>query len=148
VHQARRAREASQTGGFRSGANVPEEARDPSGRIVFVDIYSPTIYTCPMSTRALEVRSLILRSLAASNRDASGLIADVGAISGGRVRLRAGTLFAALWRLQADRMVAVVREEVVDRRVRRYYTLTIAGHQRVTQHGKTHTNHTITGGLR
>ena len=94
------------------------------------------------------LRCLILSSLAAGDRTASGLITDVGAISGGRVRLRAGTLFATLWRLQTDRLITVDREEIVDRRVLRYYTLTLAGHQRVTQHGKTHTNHRIRGGLR
>lgn len=53
-------------------------------------------------------------------------------ISAGRVRLRAGTLFPALDRLRADRLIAVDREEIVDRRLRRYYRLTPAGRERLS----------------
>jgi Transcriptional regulator PadR-like family len=44
-------------------------------------------------------------------------------ISGGRVRLRAGTLYTAPDRLRADGLVGVDREEVVEGRLRRYYRL-------------------------
>jgi Transcriptional regulator PadR-like family len=40
------------------------------------------------------------------------------------VTLRAGTLYGALERLDADGLIGVDREEVVDRRLRRYYRLT------------------------
>jgi DNA-binding PadR family transcriptional regulator len=40
------------------------------------------------------------------------------------VRLRAGTLYAALDRLADEKLVEVDREEVVDARLRRYYRLT------------------------
>lgn len=49
------------------------------------------------------------------------------AIWGGRVVLKAGTLYAALDRLRTDGLIAVEREEVVDSRLRRYYRLTPAG---------------------
>ncbi|MFI7110127.1 PadR family transcriptional regulator [Nonomuraea sp. NPDC050227] len=50
--------------------------------------------------------------------------------SGERVRLRAGTLYAALDRLHAEGLVAADREEVVDGRARRYYRLTSDGELR------------------
>ncbi|NNJ59856.1 MAG: helix-turn-helix transcriptional regulator [Dactylosporangium sp.] len=48
-------------------------------------------------------------------------------LSGGRVRLAAGTLYAALERLTADAMVRVADEETVNGRARRYYILTETG---------------------
>jgi DNA-binding PadR family transcriptional regulator len=51
------------------------------------------------------------------------------AISGERVRPRAGTLYAALDRLEG--LVETEREEVVDGRARRYYRLTPSGEERL-----------------
>lgn len=48
-------------------------------------------------------------------------------LSGGRVRMAAGTLYAALDRLSAEGFLRVVDEEVVNGRARRYYGLTDAG---------------------
>ncbi|HEY3765611.1 MAG TPA: PadR family transcriptional regulator [Gaiellales bacterium] len=48
-------------------------------------------------------------------------------VSDGRVRLTAGTLYAALERLLDSGLVAVDGEEVVRGRARRYYRLTPAG---------------------
>ena len=48
-------------------------------------------------------------------------------VSDGRVRLTAGTLYAALERLLDAGLVAVEGEEVVRGRARRYYRLTAAG---------------------
>ena len=48
-------------------------------------------------------------------------------VSGGRVRLTAGTLYAALERLLDMGLVAVDGEEAVSGRARRYYRLTPAG---------------------
>ncbi len=70
---------------------------------------------------------LILTALADRPLHGYGIITDVQRISDGRVRLRAGTLYAALDRLQADGLVAADREEVVDGRLRRYYRLTEDG---------------------
>jgi DNA-binding PadR family transcriptional regulator len=69
-------------------------------------------------------------SLAAGSQHGYGIIADVTEISGGRVRLRAGTLYTALDRLRADALIEVDREEIVGNRLRRYYRLTPEG-QRV-----------------
>jgi DNA-binding PadR family transcriptional regulator len=81
-----------------------------------------------MSQRAMqEATFLILTALAAGSQHGYGIITDVGGISGGRVRLRAGTLYSALDRLHTADLVAVDREEVVDGRLRRYYRLTPTG---------------------
>jgi DNA-binding PadR family transcriptional regulator len=78
-----------------------------------------------------EATFLILTALAASSQHGYGIITDVTEISGGRVRLRAGTLYTALDRLKADGLITVDREEVVDNRLRRYYQLTREGRQRL-----------------
>jgi DNA-binding PadR family transcriptional regulator len=81
-----------------------------------------------MTSRAMqEATFLILTALAAGSQHGYGIITDVQAISGGRVLLKAGTLYAALERLRADKLVEVDREEIVDSRLRRYYRLTAAG---------------------
>src|SRR5260370_11466190 len=81
-----------------------------------------------MSQRAMqEATFLILTALAAGSQHGYGIITDVKAISGGRVRLRAGTLYSALDRFRAEDLVRVDREEIVDGRLRRYYRLTPKG---------------------
>lgn len=75
--------------------------------------------------------SLILTALADGSQHGCGIIAEVWEISGGRVRLRAGTLYAALDRLRADGLIGIDREEVVAGRPRRYYQLTPAGTRRL-----------------
>jgi DNA-binding PadR family transcriptional regulator len=74
---------------------------------------------------------LILTALAAGPQHGYGIMTDVGQISGGRVRLRAGTLYAALDRLTGESLVEEDREEVVEGRLRRYYRLTPAGGRRL-----------------
>jgi hypothetical protein len=77
-----------------------------------------------MPTRALqEATLLVLAALSRGSRHGYGIITDVHEISGGRVRLRAGTLYTALDRLRADGLVGVDREEIVASRPRRYYRL-------------------------
>ena len=80
-----------------------------------------------------EATFLILTALAAGSQHGYGIITDVSGISGGRVRLRAGTLYTALDRLRADGLIEVEREEVVDSRLRRYYRLTPAGSERLAE---------------
>ena len=81
-----------------------------------------------MANRSMqEATFLILTALASGAQHGYGIIADVTGISGGRVRLRAGTLYSALDRLRVDGWVAVDREEIVDSRLRRYYRLTPEG---------------------
>ncbi len=70
---------------------------------------------------------LILTALAAGMQHGYGIMTDVARISGGRVRLRAGTLYAALDRLRAGELVEVDHEEIVDGRLRRYYKLSSEG---------------------
>ncbi len=83
-----------------------------------------------MSKQALqEPTFLILTSLAAGTQHGYGIMTDVARISDGRVKLRAGTLYAALDRLSGEGAVGLDREEIVDGRLRRYYRLTPAGTQ-------------------
>jgi DNA-binding PadR family transcriptional regulator len=70
---------------------------------------------------------LILTALAAGPQHGYGIMTDVARISGDRVKLRAGTLYAALDRLRAEGIIDVDREEIVDSRLRRYYKLTQDG---------------------
>jgi DNA-binding PadR family transcriptional regulator len=74
-----------------------------------------------------EATFMILTALAAGSQHGYGIITDVQAISAGRVQLKTGTLYAALDRLRADKLIEVDREEIVDSRLRRYYRLTPAG---------------------
>ena len=67
---------------------------------------------------------MILTALANGSQHGYGIVTDVQRISGGRVRLRPGTLYTALDRLRADELIGVDREEIVDGRLRRYYRLT------------------------
>ena len=77
-----------------------------------------------MTTRALqEATLLVLTALSRGSRPGAGIITDVREISGGRVKLRAGTLYTALDQLRADGLIEVEREEVVASRLRRYYRL-------------------------
>jgi DNA-binding PadR family transcriptional regulator len=83
-----------------------------------------------MSKQALhEPTFLILTSLAAGAQHGYGIMTDVARISEGRVKLRAGTLYAALDRLSKEGVVNVDHEEIVGGRLRRYYRLTPAGTQ-------------------
>ena len=79
-----------------------------------------------------ETTFLILTALAAGSRHGYGIITDVREISAGRVQLKAGTLYAALERLCADKLIEVDWEEIVDSRLRRYYRLTPAGTESLT----------------
>ena len=80
-----------------------------------------------MPTRAhQEATLLVLAALAHRSQHGHGIIADVKQISGGRVTLRAGTLYTALDRLRAAGLVAVDREETVANRPLRFYRLSPA----------------------
>jgi DNA-binding PadR family transcriptional regulator len=74
-----------------------------------------------------EATFLILTALAASSQHGYGIVTDIRELSGGRVQLRAGTLYTALERLRTEELIAVDREEIVDTRLRRYYRLTPNG---------------------
>jgi DNA-binding PadR family transcriptional regulator len=69
----------------------------------------------------------ILTALAAGPLHGYGVIQAVRELSGGRLVLRPGTLYAALDRLTEDGLLVVDREEAVDGRLRRYYRMTSDG---------------------
>jgi PadR family transcriptional regulator PadR len=69
----------------------------------------------------------ILTALTAAPRHGYGVIQEADRLSGGRVRLQAGTLYAALDRLVAEGLVEPDREETIGGRIRRYYRLTDDG---------------------
>ncbi|NBE82744.1 PadR family transcriptional regulator [Micromonospora rubida] len=70
---------------------------------------------------------LTLAVLAGPPLHGYGVMRQVAVLSEGRVKLSAGTLYAALDRLTAEGLIAIDREEAVDGRVRRYYRLTEQG---------------------
>jgi PadR family transcriptional regulator PadR len=69
----------------------------------------------------------ILTALVRTPLHGYGIMQSVEELSEGRVRLKAGTLYAALDRLTADGLIKVDREEAVGGRLRRYYVLSADG---------------------
>jgi PadR family transcriptional regulator PadR len=69
----------------------------------------------------------VLAALIDERRHGYAIIKKVEELSGSRVRLATGTLYAALERLSAEGYVAADGEEIVGGRARRYYTLTERG---------------------
>ncbi len=91
-----------------------------------------------------EATFMILTALAAGSQHGYGIITDVQEISGGRVQLRAGTLYTALDRLRGDGLIEVDREEIVENRLRRYYRITPAGGKRLAaEAARLHANATV-----
>lgn len=86
-------------------------------------LYRSSVYWSSMR----EPTFLILTALAGPPLHGYGVMRQVAELSGGRVKLSAGTLYAALDRLTAEGLVVVDGEEAVDGRVRRYYRLTANG---------------------
>jgi PadR family transcriptional regulator, regulatory protein PadR len=80
-----------------------------------------------------EASFLILTALAGGSQHGYGIVTDVEQISEGRVQLKAGTLYAALDRLSADKLIEPDREEIVDNRLRRYYRLSSDGAERLAE---------------
>ena len=81
-----------------------------------------------MTPRPLtEPAFFVLAALADAPRHGYGLIGEVQELSGGRVRLRVGTLYGVLDRLVAEGAIQPDHEEVHAGRVRRYYRLTDTG---------------------
>ena len=95
-------------------------------------ILTLAVYNVRMNDRPLRKPTfLILTALAESPQHGYGIMTDVERISGGRVKLRPGTLYAALDRVVAEGLVEADREGVVDGRLRRYYRLTPRGGERL-----------------
>jgi DNA-binding PadR family transcriptional regulator len=69
----------------------------------------------------------ILAALLDQPRHGYAIIKQARELSGGRVTIAAGTLYAALDRLNAAGLIRTEREETVGGRARRYYALTDEG---------------------
>jgi DNA-binding PadR family transcriptional regulator len=87
-----------------------------------------------MTTRAIyEATCLIMAALAGESQHGCEIVTRVREMSGGRVQLRAGTLFTVLDKLRADDLVRIDRDEVVGGRPRRYYRLSSASSRRAVE---------------
>lgn len=86
-------------------------------------MYIKMIYTYEMREPTFH----ILTALADRPRYGYDIIQEVSTLSNGRVRLQAGTLYAALDRLGDEGLIHADREEVVKGRLRRYYRLSDSG---------------------
>lgn len=69
----------------------------------------------------------ILTALAGGRRHGYAIIKEAEELSGGRVRLKVSSLYAALDRLESEALVERAGDEAVDGRLRRYFRLTDAG---------------------
>jgi DNA-binding PadR family transcriptional regulator len=76
---------------------------------------------------------LILTALAAQPLHGYGIVQSVVELSDGEVKLRPGTLYGALDRLDQQGLIAIDREEPVDGRLRRYYRLSDSGVAALTE---------------
>ena len=74
---------------------------------------------------------LILTALAGPPQHGYAVMEEVATMTNGRVRLRPGTLYAAIDRLDSEGLIEVDHEEVVQSRLRRYYRLTETGRRRL-----------------
>ena len=116
----------------RSGTWRDASSRCPAALALCLVILILAVYNVSVNDRPLrEPTFLILTALAAGPQHGYGIMTDVEHISGGRVKLRPGTLYAALDRVAAEGLVEADREEVVDGRLRRYYRLTPGGGRRL-----------------
>lgn len=70
---------------------------------------------------------MVLAALADGRKHGYSLIAEAEKLSHGRIQLKVGTLYAALDRLQKEGLVCTAGEEVVDGRLRRYFSLSEDG---------------------
>lgn len=89
---------------------------------------------------------LVLTALVDEPRHGYGIVREVEDLSGGRVRLKVGTLYGVLDRLAGEELVELDREEVQQGRLRRYYRLTESGARaldaeatRLAEHARTAT---------
>ncbi|MFD5463898.1 PadR family transcriptional regulator [Kitasatospora sp. NPDC127059] len=74
---------------------------------------------------------MVLTALADAPRHGYAIAQEIKAMTDGRVALRTGALYGALDRLLADGLIEVDREEVVDGRARRIFTLSPTGRERL-----------------
>lgn len=79
-----------------------------------------------------EAAFFVLTALVGEPRHGYGIVGEVSTLSGGRVRLKIGTLYGVLDRLVGEGLVEPDRDEVQQGRLRRYYRLTESGHRCLT----------------
>jgi len=77
-----------------------------------------------MNQRMREPTYFLLTALQDEPLHGYAIISRAAELSGGRVRLATGTLYAALDRLSDEGFVEAVRSEIVNGRARRYYAIT------------------------
>ncbi len=83
------------------------------------------------TTPLREPTFLILTALARGPLHGYGIIKEVHELSGGRVKLRAGTLYGALERLESEGYVAFAGEEAGGGPTRLRYRITPGGRRRL-----------------
>ncbi|MCU1420689.1 MAG: PadR family transcriptional regulator [Microbacteriaceae bacterium] len=86
-----------------------------------------------MSQELREPTFWILTALAAGRNHGYALMEETRTLSLGTVDLKVPTLYAALDRLRERGLVALDGDEVVDGRLRRYFTLTDDGSARLSE---------------
>lgn len=69
----------------------------------------------------------VLTALVDGPRHGYGIVTEVAELSGGRVKLKIGSLYGALDRLAGEGLIELEREEPWQGRLRRYYKITDAG---------------------
>lgn len=74
----------------------------------------------------------VLASLVDGRQHGYGIVKQAELLSGGRVRIAAGTLYGALDRLVDEGLVVADGEEIFEGRARRYYRLTDTGRVALT----------------
>jgi DNA-binding PadR family transcriptional regulator len=79
-----------------------------------------------------EATYYVLASLLDERLHGYGIVKKAALLSGGAVNLTTGTLYGALDRLVGQGLVAADGEEEVDGRLRRYYRITDAGAEAVS----------------
>ncbi len=92
-----------------------------------LDIVLRSVYTETMKLN--EQRFLVLTALAGGPLHGYGLVEEIAEITEGRVKPRAGSLYHGLDKMLEQGLLVVDREDVVDGRMRRYYTLTTEGRE-------------------
>lgn len=88
--------------------------------------------TVNMTSSMAQPAFWILTSLAGGRRHGYEIMRETAVASGERVSLKATTLYAALDRLERERLIRPDGEEVVNGRARRYYRITDDGSARLS----------------
>jgi DNA-binding PadR family transcriptional regulator len=90
----------------------------------------------------------VLTALLDAPRHGYGIIGEVSDLSGGRVRLKIGTLYGVLDRLVGEGLVEPDREEVWQGRLRRYHRITESGRRTLAAEVERQTANVLVAGAR